>query len=114
MWGKINERNNRNNRIITEPNELYRFLDTPCVEVTNLAISSFDVVWLSSKLCGEENVAYLHHTNEVIGTYVTAGARIHPYSFLDRLQENAIYCETDSVMFIQPRENHGLSQRGIC
>jgi len=47
-------------------------------------------------------VPYLPHTNEVIGAYVTAGARIHLYSFLDRLQENAIYCDTDWVIFIQP------------
>jgi len=47
-------------------------------------------------------VPNLTHTNEVIGAYVTAGARIHLYSFHDRLQEKAIYCDTDSVIFIQP------------
>jgi hypothetical protein len=61
------------------------------------------MVWLSWKVSAEENVPNLPHTNEVIGAYVTAGARIHLYSFLDRLQENAIYCDTDSVIFIQPR-----------
>jgi hypothetical protein len=49
----------------------------------------------------EENVPNLPHTNEVIGAYVIAGARIYLYSFLDRLKENAIHCETDSVIFIQ-------------
>ena len=44
----------------------------------------------------------LRHTNEVIGAYVTVGARIHLYRFLDRLQENAIYCNMDSFIFIQP------------
>jgi len=47
-------------------------------------------------------VVYLPHTKEVIGAYFTAGARIHLYNFLDRLQENAIYCDTDSVICIQP------------
>jgi len=36
------------------------------------------------------------------GAYVTAGARIHLYGFLDKLQEKAIYRDTDSVIFIQP------------
>jgi len=54
------------------------------------------------KVSAEENVPNLPHTNEVIGVYVTAGARIHLYNFLDWLQENAIYCDTDSVIFIQP------------
>ena len=101
MWGKLTERNDRTRtKIITEPHELYRFLATPGVEVSNRAFASDDVVWLSWKVFAEENVPNLPHTIEVIGTYVTAGARIHLYSFLDRLQENVIYCDTDSVIFI--------------
>jgi hypothetical protein len=81
---------------------MYRFLATPGVEVTNLAFATNDVVRLSWKLSAEEYVPYLTHTNVVIGDYVTADARIHLYSFLDRLQENEIYCNTDSFIFIQP------------
>ena len=77
------------------PHELYRFLDTPGVDVTNLAFSSDDVVWLSWKVSAEEDVAYLPHTNEFVGAYVTARARIHLYSFLDRLQQNANNCDND-------------------
>jgi hypothetical protein len=80
---------------------LYRFLPTPGVEVTNLEFES-DVIRLSWKLSAEQYVPNLRHTNEVIGAYFTAGSRIHLYRFLDRLQENAIYCDTDSVIFIQP------------
>ena len=102
MWGKLTERYDRTHtKIITEPHELYRFLDTTGIEVTNLSFSSDDVVWLSWNVSAEENVPNLPHSNEVIGAYVTAGARIYLYSFLDRLQENAIYCDTDSVIFIQ-------------
>jgi hypothetical protein len=103
MWGKLTERNGRaRTEIINEPHELYRFLAIPGVEITNIAFASDDVVWLSWKLSADEYVPNLPRTNEVIGHYVTAGARIHLYNFLDRLQENAIYCDTDSVIFIQP------------
>ena len=86
MWGKLTERIDRTRtKIITEPHELYRFLATPGVEVTNLAFASDDVVWLSWKLSAEENVPYITHINEVIDAYVTAGKRIYLYSFLDRL-----------------------------
>ena len=54
----------------------------------------------------------LRHTNEVIGAYVTAGARIHFYRYLDRLQENAIYCDTDSVIYVQPRDEPSLIEPG--
>ena len=99
-------------KIITEPHELYRFLAARGVEVTNLAFDSDDVVWLLWKLSGEERVPNLKYTTEVIGAYVTAGARIHLYRFFDRLQENSIYCDTDSVTFIQPSANRGRLQLG--
>jgi hypothetical protein len=66
--------------MITEPKELYGFLATPGIEVTNLVFASDDVVWLSWKCGTEEDVPSLRHTNEVIGAYVTAGARLHLYT----------------------------------
>ena len=56
----------------------------------------------------------LRHTNDVIGSYVTAGARLHLYSYLDKLQERALYTDTDSVVFIQPREGPALVEIGDC
>jgi len=57
-------------------------------------------------------VQNLHYTNEVIGAYVTIGARIHLFRYLDRLGERAIYCDTDSVIYIQPRDEPGLIETG--
>ena len=88
-------------KIVTEPHELYRFQATPGVEVTNLAFATDVVVWLSWKLSAEKKVPNQPHTNEVILAYVTAGARIHFYRFLDRLKENAINCDTNTFIFIQ-------------
>jgi hypothetical protein len=63
-----------------------------------------EVVWVSLTFTAKERLPSLRHANDVIGAYVTAGARIHMYRHLDRLQEKAIYCDTDSVRFIQPRD----------
>jgi hypothetical protein len=60
MRGKLTKRNDRTRaKITTEPHELYRFLATPGVIVTNLAFASDDVVWLSWKLSAEEYVPNL-------------------------------------------------------
>jgi len=80
--------------------------------VTNLAFASDDVVWISWKHSAEESVPNLRHTNEVIGAYVTSGARIHLYRYIDRLGERAIYCDTYSVIYIQPRDEPGLRDTG--
>jgi len=60
----------------------------------------------------QEHVPNLRHTNEVIGAYVTAGARIHLYRYLDRLGERAIYCDTDSVIYIQAKDEPNLIETG--
>ena len=97
--------------MISDPNELYRFMTTPGIEVTNLMFASDDVVWASWRF-NEEMVSNLRHTNEVIGAYVTAAARLHLYSYLGRLRERAVYCDTDSVLFVQPRDEPALIETG--
>jgi hypothetical protein len=66
------------------------------------------ISWQFSK----ERVPSLRHNNKVKGIFVTTGARIHLYSCLDRLQEKAIYCDTDSVLYTQPNEGPGLVETG--
>ena len=56
----------------------------------------------------------LRHTNDVIGIYVTAGARLHLYDYLDKLKDRALYTDTDSVVFIQPRDGAALVEIGNC
>jgi len=96
MWGKLTDRSNRTKTLISQPADLYRFLVTPGVEVQNMLFANDDVVWISWQYSADERVPSLRHTNEAIGAYVTAGARIHLYGFLDKLQEKAIYTDTDS------------------
>jgi len=67
----------------------------------NLLFASDHVVWISWKYAAEGKIPNLSHTNEVIGSYVKAGARIHLYAYLDKLQERAIYTDIDSVIYIQ-------------
>jgi hypothetical protein len=47
FWGKLTESNNRpQNKIIADPQELYRFLATPGIEVTDLLFAGDEVVWV--------------------------------------------------------------------
>jgi hypothetical protein len=109
MWGKLTERRNRSQtKMITEPQELYRFLANPGIEVTTLLFVSNDVVWAAWRYIDDEMIPTLRHTNEVLGAYVTSGARIHLYTYLDRLQERALYCDTDSVFYVQKNNEPAL------
>ena len=107
------KRSNRTQtKLISEPHEMYRFLVTLGIEVLNMMFASDDVVWISWQFSSEERVPSLRHTNEVIGAFVTAGARIHLYSYLNRLQDKAIYCDTDSALYIQPADEPALVETG--
>ena len=113
MWGKLTERNNTTQtKSISDPKELYRFLAKPCVEVTNLMFANDDTVWISWKFTAEELVPSLRHTKEVIGAYVTAGARIHLYQYLDRVREKVLYSDSDSMLYVQPRDEPELIETG--
>ena len=70
----------------------------------NLLFASDHVVWVSWKYAAVERIQNLPHTNEVVGSFVTAGARIHLYAYLDKLQDRAIYTDTDSVIYIQKND----------
>jgi hypothetical protein len=82
--GELIERNNRTKTsMISDHEEWYRFLSTPGIEVANLLFASDAVVWASWRYIEEDKIPSLRHTNEVMGVFVTAGARLHLYSFLD-------------------------------
>jgi hypothetical protein len=74
-------------KLISDPNELYRFLATTGVEVENLLIASDSVVWASCRYPVEEPVPSLRHTNEVVGVYVACGGHLLLYDYLDQLRE---------------------------
>jgi hypothetical protein len=103
MWGKLTERNNRpKTKMISEPQELYRLLATPGIEVGTLLFCSDEVVSVSWTFTEDEQAPSLRHTNDVLGSYVTAGARLRLYSYLDKLQERVLYC--DMTAFCMYRE----------
>ena len=114
MWTKLIEPNDRTRKkMITYPQELYKFLETLGIEVANLVFVSDDVVCPSGRYIAEK-VPNVRHTNDVIGAYVTDGARIHLYCYIDKLQQRALYCDTDSVIYIQPNVEPPLVETGDC
>jgi hypothetical protein len=98
--------------MITDTQKLYRFLATPGIEVAALVFASDEVVCAFWRYIADENLPNHPHTNEVIGAYVTARARILLYSYLARLKQMALYCDTDSVIYIQPDDQPALIETG--
>ena len=88
-------------------------LTSPGSEVTNLIFPNDDVAWVPWKY-SEENVAAGKNVNVAVAAYVMTQARLKMYEYLSDLGESVMYCDTDSVAFLQkgnePKsENRGLS-----
>jgi hypothetical protein len=103
FWGKLTESSNRpENKMIADLQELYLFLGTTGIEVTNLLFAGDEVVWVTWRYVEEEsNMPVLRNTNEFIGAYVKRGTRLKLYTYLEALKENAIYFDTDCVICTQ-------------
>ena len=114
MWGKLGENPRKTQTLLnSDPRELYRFLATPGIEVPALLFAG-DSCWISWRHSDEADAPSLRHTNEAIASFATAGARLHLYGYLDKLKEHALHCDTDSVIFVQPRDDVALVQTGNC
>jgi len=87
IWGKLTERNHRSKpELISDRQEIKGFLATPGIDVVNLLFASHQVAWVSWKYTEEKRIPNLRNTNEVVGSFVTVGARIHLYAYVDKFK----------------------------
>ena len=99
FWGKFGERPNKaKTEQITQPHELYKILTDSAVELSNLRICTDDVLEVVYKQT-EENTLPSVKTNIFIVAFTTCWARLKLYSYLDQLQQQVLYYDTDSVIY---------------
>jgi len=80
--------------------EFYELLTSPGTEVTNLIFPNNEVAWISWKY-SEDNVATGNNDNVAVAVYVTIQTRLKRYEYLSNLRKSVLYCDTDSVIYIQ-------------
>jgi hypothetical protein len=101
MWGKWAQNQNKTHTTIVDTEkEFYELLTSPGTEVTNLIFPNDDVAWVLWK-CFEENVAAGKNVNVAVAAYVTTQALLKLYEYLSKLGESDLYCDTDSVVYVQ-------------
>ena len=85
---------------------------TPGIEEVFLLFAGYSVVWISWRHANEAHAHVLRRTNDVIAGFVTAGRRMKLYTYLDILQQRALYADTDSVIYNQPRVGAAMVETG--
>ena len=84
---------------MTEPKDLYAYLDSDQYEVKDAQMindNTVEIQYIEKEGFIEEN----DKVNIVIAAFTTAYARLKLYDLLDLLQERVLYYDTDSVVYV--------------
>ena len=84
---------------VTEPKDLYAYLDSDQYEVKDAQMindHTVEIQYIAKEGFVEEN----DKVNIVIAAFTTAYARLKLYDLLDLLQERVLYYDTDSVVYV--------------
>ena len=84
---------------VTEPKDLYAYLDSDQYEVKDAQMindNTVEIQYVEKEGFIEEN----DKVNIVIAAFTTAYARLKLYDLLDLLQERVLYYDTDSVVYV--------------
>jgi len=101
MCGKWDQnRNKTQTTLVTSVEEFYELLTSPGTKVTNLIFTNSDVIWVSWKRL-KDNIAAGKNVNVAVAFYETTQARPKLYENQSELWDSFLYCDTDSVIFIQ-------------
>ncbi|XP_078499011.1 uncharacterized protein LOC144828487 [Lissotriton helveticus] len=100
LWGKFAQRTNLSNTtLISDPDELFKYLFAPCYEVSSCEFIDDDTAALCWKYA-QEYPTSSNNINIFIACFTTAHARLELYGVMDKLQDRCLYHDTDSVIFL--------------
>jgi hypothetical protein len=110
-WGKFCERGNRANAVfVRSPLELAKMQNDISKEITDFHIINEDVIAVEVK-SSEDFYEESLYTNELIGALTTSYGRLQLLEILNKVGEDALYFDTDSVVYVV-RENEWDSPYG--
>ncbi|KAL3984299.1 histone H2B [Sarotherodon galilaeus] len=109
FWGKFGQRNNlTQSKLVSDPEEFFNLMFSPKYKVTYFTFVSDDVAliqWCYGDLC----TPLPNSTDNIfIAAFTTSYGRMKLYSYLDQLQERAIYYDTDSVVYLTKQNQSEL------
>lgn len=100
FWGKFGQRSNLPQvEYISDPSVYFDMLTSDQQEVTGVNFVSDEVVEMRWKN-KDEFIEPSGRTNVVLAAYTTAQARLKLFSYLEKLEQRALYADTDSIIFV--------------
>jgi len=82
-------------------NKFRELVENPSTEVSAIHFVNEDMCVVNWNHTNSDEMAVPPFSSIAVAAHVTAQARLHLYSFLEVLGDRVLYCDTDSVFFIQ-------------
>ena len=99
IWGKFAHNPDRcTKEFVTEPRKFFELISDDTYDVSDVQIINDDCLYVTYKMLKEFQTPALN-TNVIIASYVTIHARMELYRLLERLEDRALYCDTDSIIY---------------
>jgi hypothetical protein len=110
FWGKLGERNNKpKTHFFSNWGEVKKIRDNSANEIKAFQIITEDIAvleYVKQEAFEEDNGV----TNEIIASFTACLARLELLKHLKSVGRRALYCDTDSVIFLTKRE----AETGLC
>ena len=111
LWGKFGQRHNLNqNKYVTDINEFYQVVLDDTIGNLNMNFITDEMVQMSYTY-KDQFVDNSYNTNIYVACFTTSSARLMLYDKLDYLNEQVLYFDTDSIIYIEPK-NSNLIETG--
>ena len=106
LWDKFGQRSNMSQtKYITEVSEFYEILLDDKLDNINFQFINDDMVQMTYNF-KDQFIDNSKTTNIYIACFTTSHARLMLYDKLDYLQENVLYFDTDSIIYIDGGTKH--------
>lgn len=112
LWGKLTQKDNKKHTdCIKDVHELYELINSPLIEVIDIYFPNENTAWVCWQLTetatpvAQSNVQ--KNLSITTGAYTTAHARRMLYKELKQINNEILYCDTDSLIYIEkPNMNY--------
>ena len=91
-------KNKPKTQAVQSPGQLYQYLFDPSLELSTLRICTDDLLEVIYSHV-EDDILPSNKTNIFVAAFTTCWARLKLYSYLQTLQEQVLYYDTDSVIY---------------
>ncbi|KAK7598318.1 hypothetical protein V9T40_006553 [Parthenolecanium corni] len=105
LWGKFGQRQNMpQTEFVADPCRFYEILLDERLKDINVIYVSDEMVQVNYRYI-ETYVENHYNTNIFVALYTTANARMRLYEQLSRLDKYVMYCDTDSIVYLDNGKN---------